>query len=96
MTFVIVFTCSLPSFNDMSKHSLVLWPLLLLLLWGGGGLVFFFFGGGRGCYVLFKKRFCGFFFVFFCFLFFVFVFSFFDGKYVMSALCTYYYMCMFV
>ena len=26
----------------------------------------------------------------------LFFFSFFDGKSVMSALCTYYYMCMFV
>ena len=62
MTFVIFFTCSLPSINDMSKHSLVLWPLLLLLsvvvvvffcffFLGGGG-----FGGG-GCYVLFEKDF---------------------------------------
>ena len=60
MTFVIFFTCSLPSFNDMSKHSLVLWPLLLLLLWGFVLFCFVFFGG-RGCYVLFKKG-CGFFF----------------------------------
>ena len=56
-------------------------------------VVFFFFwgGGGRGCYVLFFKKkvvFVGFF--LFSFL------SFFDGKSVMSALCTYYYMCMFV
>ena len=58
---------------------------------GGGGWVSFLGGGGRGCYVLFKKGF-----VFFFVLFFVFFFSFFDGKYVMSALCTYYYMCMFV
>ena len=36
--------------------------------------------GGRGCYVLLKKIF----------------FSFFDGKSVMSALCSYYYICMFV
>ena len=51
--------------------------------------VVFFFGGGRGCYVLFlKKRL-----FLFCF---VFSLSFFDGKSVMSALCTYYYMCMFV
>ena len=42
-----------------------------------------FWGGRRGCYVLFEKGF--FFFVFF-----------FDGKSVMSALCSYYYMCMFV
>ena len=56
MTFVIFFTCSLLSLNDMSKHSLVLWPLLLLLLWGffWG---FFLGGGGGGCYVLFKKGF---------------------------------------
>ena len=47
------FTCSLSSFNDMSKHSLVLWPLLLLLLWV---FVFFFGGGGKGCHVLFKKK----------------------------------------
>ena len=49
---------------------------------GGGG-----WGVGRGCYVLFKKKvvFVG-----------VFFLSFFDGKSVMSALCTYYYMCMFV
>ena len=44
-------------------------------------LFFFWGGGGRGCYVLFEKDF---------------FFSFFDGKSVMSALCTYYYMCMFV
>ena len=75
MTFF--FTCSLPSFNDMSKHSLVLWPLLLLLLWGFGG---------EGGYVLFEKVF------FFFFLFFIFL----DGKSVMSALCSYYYMSMFV
>ena len=29
-------------------------------------------------------------------VFLLFFFSFFDGKSVMSALCTYYYMCMFV
>ena len=39
----------------MSKHSLVLWPLLLLL-WGFGGE-----GGGGGCYVLFEKDFFFFF-----------------------------------
>ena len=85
------FTCSLSSFNDMSKHSLVLWPLLLLLLWVFVFVfVFLFFGGGgRGCYVLFKKKRLFLFFVFFSL-------SFFDGKSVMSALCTYYYMCMFV
>ena len=38
-------------------------------------------GVGRGCYVLFEKKF---------------FFPFFDGKSVMSALCTYYYVCMFV
>ena len=43
------FTCSLLSFNDMSKHSLVLW-LLLLLLWVLGWV---FLGGG--CYVLFEN-----------------------------------------
>ena len=88
MTFVIFFTCSLPSFNDMSKHSLVLWPLLLLL----SVVVFFFcfvflffclgfvfFWGGVIMFFL-KKIFC----------------SFFDGKSVMSALFTYYYVCMFV
>ena len=83
MTFVIFFTCSLPSINDMSKHSLVLWPLLLLL-----SVVFcfcfffvwvFFLGGGVVMFFL-KKIFC----------------SFFDGKSVMSALFTYYYVCMFV
>ena len=89
MTFVIFFTCSLLSFNDMSKHSLVLWPLLLLLLWGFFGF-FFLGGGGRGCYVLFKKGFVLFVCLFVCF------FSFFDGKSVMSALCIYYHMCMFV
>ena len=47
---------------------------------------FFFLGGGEGCYVLFKKKV-----VFVCFF-----LSFFDGKSVMLALCTYYYMCMFV
>ena len=36
--------------------------------------------GGGGCYVLFEKDF----------------FPFFAGKSVMSPLCTYYYMCMFV
>ena len=50
-------------------------------------IVFVFFLGGRGCYVLFKKGF-----VLFVCLF----FSFFDGKSVMSALCIYYHMCMFV
>ena len=88
MTFVIFFTCSLLSLNDMSKHSLVLWPLLLLLLsvfWG------FFFGGGGGVVMFFLKK------VLFClFVCFVFFFSFFDGKSVMSALCIYYHMCMFV
>ena len=58
------FTCSLSSFNDMSKHSLVLWPLLLLLLWVF--VCFFFFGGGGGGVVMFflKKKvvFVGFFF----------------------------------
>ena len=91
MTFVIFFTCSLLSFNDMSKHSLVLWPLLLLLLWGFFVFCcFFFFGGGGGGVVMFflKK-------VLFC-LFGFFFFSFFDGKSVMSALCIYYHMCMFV
>ena len=76
------FTCSLPSFNDMSKHSLVLW-VLLLLLWVGGGR------GGGSCYVLFEND--GVFFLFFCFLFF-----WGDGKSVMSVICSYYYMCMFV
>ena len=80
MTFVIFFTCSLPSFNDMSKHSLVLWPLLLLL-WGLVVCLFCFFGGGGGVVMFFLKK------IFF---------PFFDGKSVMSALCTYYYMCMFV
>ena len=64
MTFVIFFTCSLPSFNDMSKHSLVLWPLLLLLSFFFFFVVvvvfclfgFFFLGGGV-CYVLFEKDF---------------------------------------
>ena len=51
----------------------------------------FFFGGGGGCYVLFKKGFVLFVCLFVCFL-----FSFFDGKSVMSALCIYYHMCMFV
>ena len=44
LTFVIFFTCSLLSFNDTSKHSLVSWLLLLLFFffffragWGGGG-----------------------------------------------------------
>ena len=55
---------------------------------GGGG----FFWGGRGCYVLFKKGFVLFVCLFVC----LFVFSFFDGKSVMSALCIYYHMCMFV
>ena len=79
------FTCSLSSFNDMSKHSLVLWPLLLLLLWG----VFFLGGGGRVVMFFLKKK------VVFVVVVFFFL-SFFDGKSVMSALCTYYYMCMFV
>ena len=83
MTFVIFFTCSLPSINDMSKHSLVLWPLccccrlfffFFFFFFGGGGL-----GGGIVMFFL-KKIFC----------------SFFDGKSVMSALFTYYYVCMFV
>ena len=87
MTFVIFFTCSLLSFNDMSKHSLVLWPLLLLLLWGFLGFFFFFGGGGVVMFFLKKVLFC----LFVCF------FSpFFDGKSVMSALCIYYHMCMFV
>ena len=83
------FTCSLSSFNDMSKHSLVLWPLLLLLLWVF--VCFFFGGGGEGllCSFLKKK-------VVFVVGFVFFFLSFFDGKSVMSALCTYYYMCMFV
>ena len=84
------FTCSLSSFNDMSKHSLVLWPLLLLLLWVFVFCFLFvcFFLGGEGVVMFFfKKKGC------FCF---VFSLSFFDGKSVMSALCTYYYMCMFV
>ena len=51
------FTCSLLSFNDMSKHSLVLWLLLLLLLWVLGWVFFFGEGGGGGgCYVLFEKK----------------------------------------
>ena len=85
------FTCSLSSFNDMSKHLLVLWPLLLLLLWVFVFFWFFFFllGGGGVVMFFFKKKV-----VFFCFVFFS--LSFFDGKSVMSALCTYYYMCMFV
>ena len=41
----------------------------------------FFWGGGEGgCYVLFEKDF----------------FFFLDGKSVMAALCSCYYMCMFV
>ena len=55
---MIFFTCSLLNFNDMSKHSLVLWLLLLLLLWvlgwfffGGGG-----WGGGEVGYVLFEEK----------------------------------------
>ena len=47
------FTCSLSSFNDMSKHLLVLWPLLLLLLWG---FCFFFLGGGGGVVMFFFKK----------------------------------------
>ena len=56
----------------MSKHSLVLWPLLLLLLW--------VFWGVRGLVMFFLKK----------------IFFFFDGKSVLSALCSYYYMCIFV
>ena len=82
------FICSLSSFNDMSKHSLVLWPLLLLLLWGVFLFVCLVFFGGGGVVMFFlKKR---------LFLLCFFFLSFFDGKSVMSALCTYYYMCMFV
>ena len=78
------------SFNDMSKHLLVLWPLLLLLLWVFVflGFFFIFLGGGEGLLCSFKKK--------VVFVLFVFSLSFFDGKSVMSALCTYYYMCMFV
>ena len=47
------FTCSLSSFNDMSKHSLVLWPLLLLLLWV---FLFVFFWGGGVVMFFFKKK----------------------------------------
>ena len=43
------------------------------------------FWGGGGCYVLFEKDFFLFFLSFFL-----------DGKSVMSALYSYYYMCMFV
>ena len=53
-------------------------------------LFFFLGGGGRGGVVMFffkKKR---------LFLFCFFFSLLFDGKSVMSALCTYYYMCMFV
>ena len=75
MSFVIFFTCSLPSFNDMSKHSLVLWLLLLLLLWGCFFFCFFFWGGG-GLLCSFEKK--DFFFFFF----------FLDGKSVMSVLCS--------
>ena len=49
--------------------------------------VFFFFLGGGGLLCSFLKK---------IFFFFFFSLSFFDGKSVMSALCTYYYMCMFV
>ena len=50
--------------------------------------VFFFWGGeGLLCSFLKKKV---------VFVLFFFSLSFFDGKSVMSALCTYYYMCMFV
>ena len=41
-----------------------------------------------------KKVFFSFFFLSFSFFFFFFFFL--DGKSVMSALCSYYYMCMFV
>ena len=81
------FTCSLSSFNDMSKHSLVLWPLSLLLLWVFWGVFFWGGGGGGAVMFFFKKR---------LFLLLVFFFSSFDGKSVISALCIYYYMCMFV
>ena len=51
------FTCSLSSFNDMSKHSLVLWPLLLLLLWVFVFVfVFCFFWGGGVVMFFFKKK----------------------------------------
>ena len=50
----------------------------------------FFWGGGGGVVMFFFKKKRLFLFCFF------FSLSFFDGKSVMSALCTYYYMCMFV
>ena len=50
------FTCSLSSFNDMSKHLLVLWPLLLLLLWVFVFLFVFFWGGGGGVVMFFLKK----------------------------------------
>ena len=51
-----------------------------------GVFLLFFFRGG-GVMFFFKKR---------LFLLLFFFLSFFDGKSVMSALCTYHYMCMFV
>ena len=51
-------------------------------------VVFFFWGGGGVVMFFFKKK--------VVFVLFFFSLSFFDGKSVMSALCTYYYMCMFV
>ena len=52
-------------------------------------LFVFFWGGGGGVVMFFFKKKV-------VFVLFFFSLSFFDGKSVMSALCTYYYMCMFV
>ena len=58
MTFVIFSLVACPVFNDMSKHSLVLWPLLFVVVgFCFCFVVFFWGGGGRGCYVLFEKDF---------------------------------------
>ena len=91
MTFVIFSLVACPVLMNMSKHSLVLVASFVAVV---VGFVFFWGGegGGRGCYVLFKKKGC-FCCCFCCCFFFL---SFFDGKSVMSALCTYYYMCMLV